>query len=162
MKKAKAKGRPKAKWKSRAAAERIFSRISNGESLRAICRAEGWPLTTVDVWLNTEFSEQYTQAREARADYFFDEIMEIADGVDADKDAVARAKLRIDTRKFAMARMAPKKYSDNVNLTMEGTVKHNGKVEFAPNDCAIQGIAEILNTVVGPGEDKDMANTRQK
>lgn len=160
--KKKTKGRPQAKWKSKASAERIFERIRNGESLRAICRKEGFPLTTVDVWLNTEFSEQYTQACAARADYFFDEIVDIADNVSEDKDAVAKARLMIDTRKFAMARMAPKKYGDNVNVTMGGEVKHNGKVEFAPDDCAIQGITEILNTIVGPREDKNMADAGQK
>lgn len=148
-------GRPKAKWKTKACAERIFEAMRNGKSLRNYCSENGLPLTKVYEWLNSdEFRENYTDAQAARADYFFDEILNIADGCPADKEEVARAKLRIETRKFAMARMSPKKYGEKVNVDLSGTteVKHDGKIDIAPTDSAIQGINAILSAVIRSGK----------
>lgn len=158
-------GRPKAKWKTKANAERIFEAMRNGESLRNYCLEHGLPLTKVYEWLNSdEFRENYTDAQAARADYFFDEILNIADGCPADKEEVARAKLRIETRKFAMARMSPKKYGEKVNVDLSGAteVKHNGKINIAPTDTAIQGINAIINAVIRQGKSECVEDTGEK
>lgn len=157
-------GRPKVKWKSRANADRIFALMQDGKSLRQICRENGWPHSTVLAWLNSEFSDQYTQAQERRADYYFEEILEIADSCPADKEEVAAAKLRIDTRKWIMGRMSPKKYSDRVNVDMSGETKvtHDGTVEFTPTDMAISRLDEIIGRVVGTGKDTSMEDTSKE
>lgn len=154
-------GRPKVKWKSKANADRIFAAMQDGKSLRQICRENDWPHSTVLAWLNGEFSDQYTQAQERRADYYFEEILEIADSCPADKEEVAAAKLRIDTRKWIMGRMSPKKYSDRVNVDMSGETKvtHDGTVEFTPTDMAISRLDEIIGRVVGTGKDTSMEDT---
>jgi hypothetical protein len=103
-----------------------------GESLREICRDEAMPdKSTVMRWLasNQEFRDQYAGAREAQADYYAEEIVEISDDGSNDwmlrkqgddeievenKEVLARSRLRVDTRKWLMARMAPKKYGDKV------------------------------------------------
>jgi len=86
--------------------------------------------TTVRMWViqgkHPEFSAQYAQAREAQADHYFEEIFEISDdgsndwmernkfegdtAVICDHEHVNRSRLRVDTRKWALARMSPKKY----------------------------------------------------
>lgn len=154
-------GRPKAKWKSKANAERIFAWMQEGKSLRKICRENNWPHSTVLTWLNNEFSDQYTQAQERRADFFFEEILEIADNCLPDKEEVAAAKLKIDTRKWIMGKMSPKKYSDRVNVDMSGKalVTHDGTVEFTPTDMAISRLDEIIGRVVGTGKDTSMEDT---
>ena len=102
-----------------------------GQSLREICRDPQMPEPiTVRLWvvLNTfpEFSMQYAQARAAQADHYFDEIFEIADDGSndwmerqrrdgtsetvLDDEHVQRSRLRVDARKWALARMAPRKY----------------------------------------------------
>ena len=138
-------GRPKVKWKSKANADRIFAAMQDGKSLRRLCRENGWPHSTVLAWLNGEFSDQYTQAQERPAD----------------KEEVAAAKLRIDTRKWIMGRMSPKKYSDRVNVDMSGETKvtHDGTVEFTPTDMAISRLDEIIGRVVGTGKDTSMEDT---
>ena len=157
-------GRPKAKWKSKATAERIFEKMREGKSLRAICKEDGLPTTKVYEWLNGEFCEQYADAQEARADYYFDEILNIADEVKPNKNAVAKARLMIDTRKFAMGRMAPKKYGEKVNVDVSGEceVKHDGKVDIAPTDSAIQGINAIIERVIRAGKTEHVADTGEK
>ena len=114
--------------------ERLFStiveRIANGESLRAICRDNGMPSPpTVLRWVanDLDLQQRYTFALDVRADMIFDEVLEIADdsskdwiekegGQALDSEHVRRSVLRVDARKWALARMAPKKYGDKVQL----------------------------------------------
>ena len=124
-------------------ATRICEEISAGRSLRSICEDEGMPdKATVLRWLDKheEFRDQYARAREVQADYYAEDIIEIADDssfdvIKGDDDTpdrvnsefVNRSRLRVDTRKWLMARMAPKKYGDKI--TQEVTGKDGGPVE---------------------------------
>lgn len=115
-------------------AELICERIADGESLRAICRDDAMPCTaSVKRWLrkNEEFRAQYAHAREEQAEAFLDEIIEIADddsqdtsysdsGPKANTEWISRSKLRVDTRKWAMSKLAPKKYGDKLDVTSLG------------------------------------------
>lgn len=116
--------------------EAICIRIADGESLRSVCRDEQMPdKTTVLRWLkdHEEFRTQYASAREAQADHFAEQIIEISDDssgdvvVDEENGAVRqnaefvnRSRLRVDTRKWLMARMAPKKYGDKITQEVTG------------------------------------------
>lgn len=112
-------------------ANAICERLIDGESLRKICLSEDMPsASTVCRWLsqNDAFREQYAHARAAQADTLADEILDIADdgsndwmgekegetGVTYNGDAVQRSKLRIESRKWLAAKMAPKKYGDRI------------------------------------------------
>lgn len=95
--------------------------------------------STVMRWLasHQEFRDQYACAREAQADYYAEEIIEISDDGTNDwmerklsdgssepvenKDVLARSRLRVDTRKWLMARMAPKKYGDKLDIDQRTT-----------------------------------------
>mgnify|MGYP000960657323 FL=1 len=76
---------------------------------------------TVFRWLaqHEEFRDQYAKATETRADAIFEDMFDIADGVNEEAAAVAKARLRIDTRKWALARMNPKKYGDKVSQEID-------------------------------------------
>jgi hypothetical protein len=112
-------------------ANEICVRLGLGESLRKICLDERIPsLATVMTWLSRkpDFLEQYTRAREIQAETQFDELIDIVDqhpdlahvvGKDGelievkfDSSYVQWMKLRVDTRKWTAARMAPKKYGE--------------------------------------------------
>jgi hypothetical protein len=90
-------------------------------------------VTSVMRWLAKEpgFREQHALAREAQAEYRVDEIIEIADDGTNDymaiRDAAAeivgwrengeyiqRSRRRVDARKWAASKMAPKKYGERV------------------------------------------------
>lgn len=124
----------------------ICERLALGESLREICDSGGMPnKTTVLRWLqrHDEFRTQYAHARELQAEHWADEIVEIADNGSNDwmerqgrdgssvevvnSDHINRSRLRVDTRKWLMARMAPKKYGDRV--INEHTGKDGGPIE---------------------------------
>ena len=66
-----------------------------------------------------------TRAREAQADKYFQEIIEIADA--ATPETVNVARLRVDSRKFTVARLAPKKYGDHISHDVKG-----GGINFQP------------------------------
>lgn len=98
-------------------AELICHRISEGESLRAICKDESFPCkTSVFKWLgqHQEFANQYARAREAQMDAMAEEILDIAD--EGEPDEANWLKLRVDTRKWLMGKLAPKKYGDRTVL----------------------------------------------
>lgn len=110
-------------------AQEICELLASGMSLRKICESKTMPeRPAVFRWLfnNEEFRNQYAQAREAWADAEFENIFDIADdgrndtykdddgNTKTDWDVLGRSKLRIDTRRWALARMSPKKYGDKV------------------------------------------------
>lgn len=105
-------------------ADKICEKIANGRSLRSICAEDGVPpMKTIYRWLeaNEEFRHQYARAREKQADYFAEEIIEIADSAEAESAAVSKAKLQIDARKWAVSKIAPKKYGDKSELDVKSS-----------------------------------------
>lgn len=91
---------------------KICSELEKGRSLSDILRDEGMPSpSTVFRWLENDvgnFREEYARAREGQAAFYAEQIIAIADNVDEDAQAIAKAKLQIDARKWVAARMAPK------------------------------------------------------
>lgn len=122
------------------AAEVILGLLAEGRSLKEICRRDDVPArSTVSLWIahNIEgFADKYAGARDAQAEHFADEIIEISDDgrndwiernvgdgetiVVADHEHIARSKLRVDSRKWLMARMAPKRYGDRITAEHAG------------------------------------------
>jgi hypothetical protein len=102
-------------------AEAICEHIAGGRSLRSFCQAEGAPNKTTVLRCvrdNQQFAQMYALAREVQADMLADECIDIADQA----GEVNIARLRIDTRKWTAAKLAPKKYGDKTEL--------GGKVEI--------------------------------
>lgn len=117
---------------SKELADKICERLTEGQSLRSVCRAEDMPAaSTVFRWLrdHKEFKEQYAYAKQEATDALAEEIMDISDdtidviksGAEKKSGAYAQAqRLRVDTRKWIMAKMKPKKYGDQLDLTSGG------------------------------------------
>lgn len=115
-------------------AETICLRLAEGESLRSVCRDDGMPCKkTVLRWISRlpEFRAQYVRAKEEGAEAIAEEMFDIADDgtndwmekLDKDGEAVGyqlngehvqRSKLRIDTRKWYLSKIMPKKYGDRI------------------------------------------------
>ena len=75
-------------------AEQFCARIAEGQSLAEICARPDMPSQqSVYTWLRNDedFLERYARAREAQADLFFKECLEIADrGKDSENESQAR------------------------------------------------------------------------
>ena len=114
-------GRP-TKYSAQCAGE-ICKRLAQGLSLSKVCLDSGLPSRdTVYKWLteHADFSDNYTRARELYADRVFDELLDICDDEDLKPQDVQKAKLQIDTRKWMLARMSPRKYGDRSALEVSG------------------------------------------
>jgi len=111
-------------------ADAICEQIVLGKSMRQICQQQGMPAErTIYYWLekDREFCQQYARAREAQADLYFEECLEIAndrtgdyvtarteDGKTFDNhEHIQRSRLRVDTLKWAASKLAPKKYGEH-------------------------------------------------
>lgn len=124
------RGRPSAY--TREIADEICTRLAAGEFLRAICRTENFPSeSTVRGWAkeNREgFFSQYTRARDMGSEGLVDLLIEIAedssrDWVEVqsgngeprrqfDHENIKRSQLQVDTLKWYLSKLAPKKYGD--------------------------------------------------
>ena len=101
-------------------AEKLCEKLAQGISLRTACKADDMPdCSTVFSWMRKfpEFHKRYEEAKQESSDAMSEDIMEIAD--DETKD-VQRARLQVDTRKWLMAKMKPKKYGEKVDMTTNG------------------------------------------
>ena len=90
---------------------------ADGKSMREICRQAGMPTRwqIQELLRNDEtFASHYARACMMRADEIFDEIFEIADS--ATQENVNAARLQVDTRKWSLARMNPRKYGDKLAI----------------------------------------------
>lgn len=61
-----------------------------------------------------------TRAREERADLLFEELFEIADKPCTNQVEVQQQRNRLDTRKWALSKLAPRKYGDRVEHDVKG------------------------------------------
>ncbi len=137
-------GRPSdyTEWKARA----ICLRLANGESLRAICKRKYYPSRyAVMRWLrvNESFRNQYAQAREEQAEYYLEEIIDMTNAPTLEEDSnvkVQRDKLGIDTRKWAMERMAAKKYGSKQSIDHTSSDK-----SMSPTQMTDDELKEKLN-----------------
>lgn len=136
-------------------ADQICRQMATGMSLREICRQNGMPAeSTVRLWAVEDyqgFSAQYTRARQALADYWADEVIDIADNSAndwmvrqqgegeieiANHDHINRSRLRVDTRKWLLSKVLPKVYGDKT--TNEHTGPNGGPMQFVPVDTGIK------------------------
>ncbi|MFU2148819.1 hypothetical protein ACM55O_21220 [Hafnia paralvei] len=130
-------------------ADDICALIASGESVLNISKRPGMPAqSTIYKWLSEheEFSEKYRRARETQADYFADEMIGIADSCIPDAAEVAKAKLRIDARKWYVTKVAPRKYGERITNELVGQnggpIQHEHKVNA--EDLTDEQLAAII------------------
>ena len=126
------------------------------------------------------FAEDYAQARQDQADKYFDQVVDLADGAEevaadaADEaydaapegkkekaarrvyhDEIHARRLRIDSRKWVLARMNRAKFGEKQIIGLEGGGKDAPPIEIkAP--ASLEELAEALRIVqeVVPDDDK--------
>lgn len=113
--------------------EYVCKEVENGRPLRRAC-PEMMGLKKFYEMLkeSPELEKRYARACEARADKIFDDMLSIADensrdtfiddnGVErTNQDVIQRSRLMVDTRKWVLSKLAPKKYGDKLDVTTDG------------------------------------------
>jgi hypothetical protein len=104
----------------------VLKHMREGHSLRQSSIKAGITPQSVlrAVDKDSELAEQYAQARAAMIDKIADDIITIADEEmiptgegKVDNAMVQKQRLRVDTRKWLLSKLAPKKYGDKLELT---------------------------------------------
>jgi len=106
--------------------------------------------STVFKWLTEkpEFTEQYARAKEESSDALFEELLDIADdgrndwmekldsegnmiGWQLNGEHIHRSKLRVDSRKWMMSKLKPKKYGERIHQDVTVNVDAASKLNKA-------------------------------
>lgn len=141
-------------------ADAICQGLMEGRSLRSVCEADYLPTcTTVFRWLqsNDVFREQYARARDVQAEVWADELQDIADDgtndfvevakkngtqIVCDQENINRSRLRVDTRKWVISKILPKKYGDKLNI--DAKVETSTMSDEELNDRILALIPQVL------------------
>lgn len=160
-------------------ADRICEGLALGNSLRTVCKVDDMPaIRTVFYWLriHEDFLHQYTRAKEESADAMADEVLDISDdgsndwmeihrgdyqGWQVNGEALQRSKLRVETRKWLMAKMKPKKYGEKIDIDNRSEVTHrfqtldDDKLDEAIKRAALDSQLLTENTIrdITPAEE---------
>ena len=108
----------------------VLDGMRSGLSAFKACQAAGVPQSTFSRWVDDDaiLAENYTRAREDLIELMANEVLELSDkdvGLQPDgkKDwaAVQKHKLQVDTRKWLLSKLAPKKYGDKIEVSGDPT-----------------------------------------
>jgi len=130
-------------------AQKVCAEISIGRSVGSICKADDMPhRCSIFKWLDErpEFADLYAIAKGQAADYLAEEILGIADdgtndyvesfdqeggvaGYKVNGEAIARSRLRVDTRKWLASKLKARKYGEKI--TQEHTGTNGGPIQVA-------------------------------
>jgi len=103
----------------------VLDGMRNGLSALKACQAAGVNQSTFNDWLNDDakLAAEYARAREELIERMAQEVLDLSDSdvgmlPDGKKDwaAVQKHKLQVDTRKWLLSKLAPKKYGDRLEL----------------------------------------------
>lgn len=128
-------------------ADQFCALIAEGQSVNMICKGSKFPSkATIFTWLRDkqEFLDNYTRAKEMGAEAIADEMFAIADdgtndwmerldkdgqgvGYQVNGEHIQRSRLRIETRKWHLAKTLPKKYGESKQVAISGKVDHEHK-----------------------------------
>lgn len=116
-------------------ADLICQMTASGWSVNQIAKELGCTEGAIRIWRAEDpiFRDKFNLAKQAQMDMFADELLEIADDGSNDwmerdgftvvnAEHIARSRLRVDTRKWLMAKMAPKRFGDRVEHDHTGLV----------------------------------------
>ena len=99
--------------------------MGEGMSSRQACDSAGinWNVFLKEMDDRPDLNNQYAKARESMMEKIASDIMRIADepapltpAGATDSGAVAQKRLQVDTRKWLLSKLAPKKYGDRLEV----------------------------------------------
>jgi hypothetical protein len=120
----------------------VLEGMKSGLSAFKACQAANIPHSTFLEWVknDSELADSYAHAREDLIERMANEVLELSDqdvemAHDGKKDwaAIQKHKLQVDTRKWLLSKLAPKKYGDKLEVSGD-----------AANPIAIQRIERVI------------------
>jgi hypothetical protein len=117
--------KPKPVRDKEAICKEVLQGMRDGLSAFKACQKAGVPQSTFNDWLDAdkELAVEYAHAREDLIERIASEIMELSDTEvpetgDGKRDwqAIQQRKLQVDSRKWLLSKLAPKKYGERLEL----------------------------------------------
>ena len=106
-------------------AERILELISAGLSTTKVASILGCEESAIRKWAreDNEFGTEYALARDHYHEAIANQLIELSDEArNADPALTNAYRLALDTRKWVLSKVLPKKYGDQLNVEYSGTV----------------------------------------
>jgi hypothetical protein len=134
---------------------KVLELISQGHSLRQIAALPDMPAPSAVIYnamKDKDFAEQYARARDAALDLMAEETLALADDISKDSGfqggvAVARARLRVDTRKWYLSKLAPKRYGDRLEVSGRVDVEHSIAEELrAARNARLAAVPKVIDS----------------
>ena len=146
-----------------ALATEILDLLAEGKTLRAICREPNMSSArTVSRWATDDingFAARYDRARRLQGDAIFDEVVDITNEKFIDIVDVQAAKLKVDARKWFLAKLHPERFGDKAEIT-----SRTEKFSDEQIDAQLFNLLETVDhasLLKQPGTRKLLAKTRR-
>lgn len=111
----------------------ICEMVADGQSINKISKMPGMPArSTILKWFRDvpEFSDMYIRAKEIGFEVLADEIIDLADAPEnIKKEELNRHHLMIETRKWLLAKLQPRKYGERLTQEIVGDANNPVHVE---------------------------------
>jgi len=140
-------------------AQKICDLLAEGFTLRQVAKELNCDASAITTWVreDNDFAPQYARAMDLRWERMAEEIQEISDEgtndwmereglTTANHEHISRSKLRVDTRKWLLSKMMPKKYGDR--LVHAGDPDAPLKTETAV-EVRVAAVREMLDAAYG-------------
>jgi hypothetical protein len=123
--------------------DKVCTELEGGRTLLSICRADGMPpASAVVAWVRQDpdgFGARYRAARQIGYHLMADEMIDIADQADrvsrsgdaeggSEAARLARDKLRIECRRWVLARVLPDRDADPVTPAVQTPAERMGEI----------------------------------
>lgn len=132
----------------------ICKRISRGETLKSICEEPNMPSKSAFLdWVDADFdrlADRYTTARAKLMDHWADEIVAIADDQTAEPND---RRVRVETRKWLMSKLAYRRYGDKLIHSGDPenplVIAHRRVAEQALDPEQLEAISRLVEARLG-------------
>lgn len=135
----------------------LESVVDEALSFRQACILHKVPLTTFLAWVDKdkELCANYARARDLRHDKLADEILEVSKQGPSllptgglDSVSVQKHKLIVDSLKWTLSKLAPRKYGDRIEITgdRENPLQINNTVTLDVKKLSSETLREIMES----------------
>lgn len=134
-------------------AEAVLRNMIAGLSCFQACKKVGVPHSTFFDWVKADknLADNYARAREDLIEYIASQTLEIADAEvgftdsgSTDSGAVQKQRLQVDTRKWLLSKLAPRKYGDRMMISGDDDNPVTVKATLDVKKLSTQTLEEIL------------------
>jgi predicted nucleic acid-binding Zn-ribbon protein len=142
----------------------LLDLVAGGMTLRNAAMALGQPYTCAHQYLHStaELAARYDAARKAWADHNMDEAIAIADEVVADKDEVAKAKLRVEARQVQAKAYNRERWGDKVSVEKNVNINVDAALLASVDDLLRLANEKVVKELPAPVPALDMVEATQE